>query len=77
MFLVKVETHSGLVSLDCRTSSTVAFTFLVSDVVIVCTRIGCSLPTATLPTITVRVGRRRVLKIDSAYGCWGTATDDK
>lgn len=55
-----------------RTCSTVPATSFVSVVVIVWILIGCSLPMATFPTITVQVFLRTVLCIFSQYFCLGT-----
>lgn len=55
-----------------RTSSTVAATSLVSEVVMVWILMGWSLPRATSPTITVRVFLLTVLFNDSQYFCLGT-----
>ena len=49
------------------TCSTVASTFFVSVVVMVCLAIGCSLPIGTGPTQTVLVGLLWVLYIVSQY----------
>ena len=55
-----------------HTSSTVFATSLVSEVVIVWILMGWSLPSATFPTITVRVFLLLVWYIDSQYFCLGT-----
>lgn len=70
----QVEWMGKLVGWIKKTCSTVPFTSLVSVVVMVCTRIGCSLPTVTPPMLTVRVFRLIGVWIASQYFCRGTAS---
>nr|GMD17566.1 hypothetical protein Iba_chr07dCG4820 [Ipomoea batatas] len=67
-----IRTMSAPVSAIFITCRSVPATSFVSVVVIVWILIGCSLPMATFPTITVQVFLRTVLCIFSQYFCLGT-----